>query len=75
MLEEFNLIDDERELFFMSLDDLTYQWKGEDLIELFIEDFYEGNCPISIDEEYCEPRYFISINYEVIYLDDILEKK
>ena len=74
-MDELNLITDEREIFYVSLTELTFQWKGEDLIELFIEDFYEGDCIVSIDEEYCEPRYFISINYEIIYLDDLIEKK
>jgi len=51
------------------------RWKGEELIELYIEDFYTGDCIVEIDEEFCEPRYFISLNYEVIYLDGIEEKK
>ena len=75
IMDEFNLITDDREIEFISLDELTYQWKGEELIELYIEDFYTGDCIVEIDEEFCEPRYFISLNYEVIYLDGIEEKK
>jgi len=63
------LITEETHVDFSNYDQLSYQDKNE-VIELFVDDFYIGDMEVWKDSE-MEDREYICINYEVIYLDTI----
>jgi hypothetical protein len=73
-MDELNLITNEVEIEYFDLRELTYEWKSTWFVELFVNDFYTGDCEVYLDEEMCN-RPYIELNYEIIYLDWICEKK
>lgn len=66
------IIEEETEVKYQNLDDLTYIDFGEDMIALYVNKQFEGNIKVWKDSE-MEGREYICINYEIIYLDTIKE--
>lgn len=62
-------ITEEDHVEFDKYDQLSYQDKNE-LIELFVDDFYIGDMEVWGDSE-MDGREYICINYEIIYLDTL----
>jgi len=52
--------------------DLSYENKGT-VIELFVEDFYEGDVKVWLDSE-MDNREYICLNYTILYLDELKTK-
>ena len=46
----------------------------EEVIELFVDDFYIGDLKVFLDSE-MEEREYVTINYEIIYLDNLKLRK
>lgn len=67
------LIEEEELIEFDSYEQLSFENKDE-LIELFIDDFYIGDLKVWKDSE-MEGREYVCINYEIIYLDTLTERK
>jgi hypothetical protein len=67
------LINEEELIEFDSYEQLSFENKDE-LIELFIDDFYIGDLKVWKDSE-MEGREYVCINYEIIYLDTLTERK
>lgn len=63
------LINEEDKVNFKSYDQLSYANKG-DLIELYINSNYEGDVKVWKDSQ-MNDREYITINYEIIYLDTL----
>jgi hypothetical protein len=68
-MKALNLIREEDQVEFERYDQLSYQDKNE-VIELFVDDFYIGDMEVWKDSE-MESREYVCINYEIIYLDTI----
>ena len=66
-MEELNLIGEEDQVEFERYDQLSYQDKNE-VIELFVDDFYIGDMKVWKDSE-MEGREYVCINYEIISLN------
>jgi len=66
------IIEEETEVKYQNLDDLTYIDFGEDMIALYVNKQFEGDIKVWKDSE-MEGREYICINYEIIYLDTIKE--
>lgn len=67
------LIEEEELIEFDSYEQLSFENKDE-LIELFIDDFYIGDLKVWKDSE-MEGREYVCINYEIVYLDTFTERK
>lgn len=67
------LIEEEELIEFDSYEQLSFENKDE-LIELFIDDFYIGDLKVWKDSE-MEGREYVCINYEIVYLDTLTERK
>lgn len=66
------IIEEETEVKYQNLDDLTYIDFGEDMIALYVNKEFEGDIKVWKDSE-MDGREYICINYEIIYLDTIKE--
>lgn len=66
------IIEEETEVKYQNLDDLTYIDFGEDMIALYVNKQFEGDIKVWKDSE-MDGREYICINYEIIYLDTIKE--
>ena len=66
------IIEEETEVKYQNLDELSYMDFGEDMISLYINKEFEGDIKVWKDSE-MEGREYICINYEIIYLDTIKE--
>lgn len=71
-MESLNLIKEEDHVEFERYDQLSYQDKNE-VIELFVDDFYIGDIEVWKDS-LMEGREYVCINYEIIYLDELKTK-
>ena len=71
-MESLNLIKEEDHVEFERYDQLSYQDKNE-VIELFVDDFYIGDIEVCKDS-LMEGREYVCINYEIIYLDELKTK-
>ena len=73
---ERNLLTEDIEIDYNCMTELSYEYLGQtDYIELYVNDFYIGILPTEGDD--CE-RYntsYIIVNYEVIFLEDITNRK
>tara|TARA_Y100000389_G_scaffold204137_1_gene255185 strand:+ start:468 stop:674 length:207 start_codon:yes stop_codon:yes gene_type:complete len=67
------LIEEEELIEFDSYEQLSFENKDE-LIELFVDDFYIGDLKVWKDSE-MEDREYVCINYEIVYLDTLTERK
>lgn len=67
------LIEEEELIEFDSYEQLSFENKDE-LIELFVDDFYIGDLKVWKDSE-MEGREYVCINYEIVYLDTLTERK
>lgn len=65
-------IEEETEVVYENLDDLSYMDFGEDLVSLYVKKQFEGDIKVWKDSE-MDGREYICINYEIIYLDTIKE--
>ena len=66
------IIEEETEVKYQNLDDLSYIDFGEDMIALYVDKQFEGEIKVWKDSE-MDGREYICINYEIIYLDTIKE--
>jgi len=66
------IIEEETEVKYQNLDDLSYIDFGEDMIALYVNKQFEGDIKVWKDSE-MDGREYICINYEIIYLDTIKE--
>ena len=66
------IIEEETEVKYQNLDDLSYMDFGEDMISLYVNKEFEGDIKVWKDSE-MDGREYICINYEIIYLDTIKE--
>lgn len=66
------IIEEETEVKYQNLDDLSYMDFGEDMIALYVDKQFEGDIKVWKDSE-MDGREYICINYEIIYLDTIKE--
>ena len=66
------IIEEETEVKYQNLDDLSYIDFGEDMIALYVNKEFEGDIKVWKDSE-MDGREYICINYEIIYLDTIKE--
>jgi len=66
------IIEEETEVKYQNLDDLSYIDFGEDMIALYVDKQFEGDIKVWKDSE-MDGREYICINYEIIYLDTIKE--
>jgi hypothetical protein len=66
------IIEEETEVKYQNLDDLSYIDFGEDVIALYVNKEFEGDIKVWKDSE-MDGREYICINYEIIYLDTIKE--
>ena len=66
------IIEEETEVKYQNLDDLSYIDFGEDMIALYVKKQFEGDIKVWKDSE-MDGREYICINYEIIYLDTIKE--
>ena len=64
------IIEEETEVKYQNLDDLSYIDFGEDMIALYVNKQFEGDIKVWKDSE-MDGREYICINYEIIYLDTI----
>ncbi len=64
------IIEEETEVKYQNLDDLSYIDFGEDMIALYVNKEFEGDIKVWKDSE-MDGREYICINYEIIYLDTI----
>lgn len=65
-------IEEETEVVYENLDDLSYMDFGEDYVSLYVKKEWEGDIKVWKDSE-MDGREYICINYEIIYLDTIKE--
>jgi len=66
------IIEEETEVKYQNLDELSYMDFGEDMISLYLNKEFEGDIKVWKDSE-MDGREYICINYEIIYLDTIKE--
>ena len=66
------IIEEETEVKYQNLDELSYIDFGEDMIALYVKKQFEGDIKVWKDSE-MDGREYICINYEIIYLDTIKE--
>ena len=64
---------EEDEIEYKKISQLSYVNK-EEVIELFVDDFYIGDLKVFLDSE-MEEREYVTINYEIIYLDNLKLRK
>lgn len=69
-----NLITEEDEVIYTNENQLSYEQiiiNDEcDFIELYVDDFYIGDCEVWLDAE-MDSREYIILNYTIVYLDTI----
>ena len=66
------IIEEETEVKYQNLDELSYMDFGEDVVALYVKKEFEGDIKVWKDSE-MDGREYICINYEIIYLDTIKE--
>ena len=66
------IIEEETEVKYQNLDELSYIDFGDDMIALYVNKQFEGDIKVWKDSE-MDGREYICINYEIIYLDTIKE--
>ena len=73
-----DLITEEMEVFYDNDEQLSYEQiiiNDEcDYVELFVDDFFVGNCEVWLDAE-MDSREYIILNYSIVYLDSIKLKE
>jgi hypothetical protein len=73
-----DLITEEIEVFYDNDEQLSYEQiiiNDEcDYVELFVDDFFVGNCEVWFDAE-MDSREYIILNYSIVYLDSIKLKE
>jgi hypothetical protein len=67
------ILTEESEIYYKNISQLSYENKDE-VVELFVDDFYVGDLKVFLDSE-MEEREYITINYEIIYLDSLTLRK
>ena len=69
-----NLITEEDEVIYTNENQLSYEQiiiNDEcDFVELYVDDFYIGDCEVWLDAE-MDSREYIILNYSIVYLDTI----
>jgi len=69
-----NLITEEDEVDYTNDNQLSYEQIIEndecDYVELYVDDFYIGDCEVWLDSE-MDSREYIILNYTIVYLDTI----
>ncbi len=69
-----NLITEEDEVYYTNDNQLSYEQIIEndecDYVELYVDDFYIGDCEVWLDAE-MDSREYIILNYIIVYLDTI----
>ena len=72
-----NLITEEFEVDYTNDNQLSYEQiiiNDEcDYVELYVDDFYIGDCEVWLDSE-MDSREYIVLNYTIVYLDTITLK-
>lgn len=66
------IIEEETEVKYQNLDELSYIDFGDNMIALYVNKQFEGDIKVWKDSE-MDGREYICINYEIIYLDTIKE--
>lgn len=66
------IIEEETEVKYQNLDELSYMNFGDDMVALYLNKEFEGDIKVWKDSE-MDGREYICINYEIIYLDTIKE--
>jgi hypothetical protein len=63
-------IQEEDEVQYQNLEDLSYFDDDKDTVALYVKNNYEGDIKVWKDSE-MDGREYVCINYEIIYLDTI----
>ena len=65
-----NLITEVDEVDYTNDEQLSYEPMLEGFVELYVDDFYIGDCEVWLDAE-MDSRQYITLNYTIVYLDTI----
>jgi hypothetical protein len=63
-------ITEEDHVEFTKYEQLSYFDKGEENIELYVDNEYLGDMKVWLDSE-MDNREYITLNYEIVYLDEL----
>ena len=70
MAKRGTILTEEDNIEYEELKDLSYYDSGTDNVDLFVKDEFIGEIKVWLDSEE-DNREYITINYEIIYLDTI----
>lgn len=64
------IIQEEDEVKYLNLEELSYFDDGNDTVALYVNKEYEGDIKVWRDSE-MDGREYVCINYEIVYLDTL----